>query len=70
MGLEIKALYNLDGKRIKTLIQIPMYAKVVIVSTDKAFKGLKGVEKLRAEIESVSNRGDSVMMKEPEENQE
>lgn len=70
MGVDIKALYNLEGKRIKTLIQVPMYSKIIIASTDKQFKGIKGVDKLRDEIERMNmpERGNSVMLKEPEEN--
>jgi len=37
LGKDIKALFTLTGKRIKTLIQIPMYSKVIIVSENKVF---------------------------------
>ena len=51
MGKDLKALYTLDGKRIKTLISVPMYTKVLIVSKEKAFKGLIGIDKIRSDIE-------------------
>lgn len=50
MSLEIKAIFTVTGKRIKTLIQVPMYAKILLISTDKVFKGLKGLEKIQAEL--------------------
>lgn len=50
MSLEIKAIFTVTGKRIKTLIQVPMYAKILLISTDKVFKGLKGLEKIQAEV--------------------
>jgi hypothetical protein len=43
VGQEIQAVYTLTGKRIRTVISIPMYAKVLVCSTDKAFKGLKNL---------------------------
>lgn len=50
MSLEIKAIFTVTGKRIKTLIQVPMYAKILLISTEKVFKGLKGLEKIQAEL--------------------
>ena len=50
MSLEIKAIFTVTGKRIKTLIQVPMYAKILLISTEKVFKGLKGLEKIKAEL--------------------
>ena len=57
MGKDLKALFTLDGKRIKTLISVPMYTKVLIVSTEKVFKGLVGIDKIRSDLEgSLSER--------------
>lgn len=65
MQCEIKALYSLTGKRIRTLIQVPMYSKVLIASPEKSFKGIKGIDKLRAIVEANQER--ESVMKEPEE---
>ena len=46
MKQDIRAIYTITGKRIKTLIQIPMYAKTLIASTDKHFRGLAGIDKI------------------------
>lgn len=54
MSMEIKAIFTVTGKRIKTLIQIPMYAKTLLVSTEKVFKGLKGIEQIIAELKMTS----------------
>lgn len=68
-GFEIKAIFTLKGKRIKTLIQIPMYAKVIITSNDKEFKGLGGINKIEADLRKHPERAES-QLKEPEENTE
>jgi hypothetical protein len=43
IGQEIKSVYTLTGKRIRTVISIPMYAKALVCSTEKAFRGLKNL---------------------------
>jgi hypothetical protein len=45
-----------------------MYSKVIVVSETKVFLGLKGVEKIEAKLKTLTR--DSVMLKEPEENEE
>jgi hypothetical protein len=65
MSLEIKAIFTVTGKRIKTLIQVPMYAKILLISTDKVFKGLKGLEQIQAELKRQPDR--ESIIKEPEE---
>jgi hypothetical protein len=54
MRKEIKAIFNLNGKRIKSLVSVPMYTKVLIVSTDKEFKGIRGISKLMSNLDSIS----------------
>jgi hypothetical protein len=36
VGQEILSVYTVTGKRIRTVISIPMYSKVLICSTDKS----------------------------------
>lgn len=70
MSLDLKAIFTLTGKRIKTLIQIPMYAKTLIVSTDKVFKGLKGIEQIVAELKMSAKEISDSILKAPEGDQD
>jgi|LauGreDrversion4_2_1035121.scaffolds.fasta_scaffold682859_2 hypothetical protein len=56
MQKDIKAIFNLNGKRIKSLVSVPMYTKVLIASTEKEFIGIRGISKLMSNIDSLSLR--------------
>ena len=56
VGQEILSLYTVTGKRIRTVISIPMYSKVLICSTEKSLKGLKNLDKVQAIADTKPDR--------------
>ena len=68
VGQEIKAVYTITGKRIRTVISIPMYTKALVCCTDKAFEGLKNLVRVQAIAEARPDR--ESIMKEPEADEE
>ena len=68
VGHEIQSVYTITGKRIRTVISIPMYAKVLVCSTEKAFRGLKNLLRVQAIADAKPDR--ESIMKEPEADEE
>ena len=60
VGHEILSIYTATGKRIRTVISIPMYSKVLICSTEKSLKGLKNLDKVQAIADAMPER-ESIM---------
>lgn len=67
LGKEIKALFTLNGKRIRTVIQVPMYCQVLVASTEKEFVGIKGLDRLQAIVDAKPFRESSMRKHEEEE---
>jgi hypothetical protein len=60
VGQDILLVYTVTGKRRRTVISILMYSKVLICFTDKSFKGLKNMEKIRYIADAKPDR-ESIM---------
>jgi len=68
VGHEINSVYTLTGKRIRTVISIPMTTKVLVCSTEKVFRGIKNLARLQSIADELPDR--ESIMKGPEEDEE
>jgi hypothetical protein len=52
----LKALYLLDGTRIKTLVLVPPETRVLVASMSKTFIGIEGLDKIEEMLKSKSSK--------------